>query len=592
MDTSDRTPRQNLRDLLPYLLRYKGLGALAAIAMAVSVLLQLPLPFLTMYMIDHLIDPKKLHLLGMISMALVGILILRTLSSLLEKYLLTKFRLQVVYDLKQRLYEHLLRMSLDFCHKRQTGYLITRVSGDVEGVQGLFADTFLMVVRNVLTFAVGAVMVFWLNPKLGTMAMLLLPFYLVSLLAFNKRVRAYADESREAYANVFRFLQEHISGIAVIKAFVAEGRDTLDMLKTLKFALNKEYIWVMLGHVAMLAAGIISSLGPILLLWIGIVEIVNGRLTIGGLIACNSFLVYLFSPLSSISSINVTIQNSLACANRVFTFLDQPTEGYAPETERGSKKAGISEGAVEFDRVRFSYDPLKGDVLHDVCFVAPAGAVTAIVGRSGSGKSSLVSLLFRFYRHDAGRIMIDDQEIQGFDLEYLRKNIGLVTQETFLFGYSIMDNIRLGRLDATDEEVMEAAAAAYAHEFIVELPEQYRTLIGERGALISGGERQRIALARVFLKNPRIIVLDEATSSLDSQSERYVKMAMERLYGHRTIITISHRLSTIIDAGTIVLIDKGRVIGIGDHASLYRKTPLYQELYDEQHTEANTRAVP
>lgn len=571
------------------MVRYKRRAILATAAMLVVIIMQLPLPLLTMYIIDKLISPDKVSLLGIICLGLLLILIVRTLASLMEIYLLTAFRLRVVYDLKRYLYEHLLKLSLDYCHKKQTGYLISRVSGDIEGVQGLFADTFLSIVRNLLTFIVGLVMVYWLNVKLAVVATLLLPLYLLALFSFNKRLRRLVAENREAYANVFKYLQEHISGIAVIKAFVADRHDTIGMLKVLKNAIQKEFKSSMSGTVAALTSGFIGSLGPILLLWLGIIEIIHGKLTLGGLIAFNSFLVYLFNPLNSISNLNITVQNSLACAERAFEFIDLKPEIEIRQSNLVDRKAIITQGEVEFQNVSFAYSPGAGDVLSNVSFLVPAGKITAIVGRSGMGKSSIVNLLFRFYENQSGRITVDGRDFREYDLSYLRRSIGLVTQETFLFGYSIMENIKLGNLRATDDEVIEASKAAFAHDFIMNLPEQYQTRIGERGALISGGERQRIALARVFLKDPKILVLDEATSSLDSQSERYVKQAMEKLFINRSAIVISHRLSTIINADNIVLIDSGRVVDIGVHTTLYSNNNLYRRLYDEQFTEAGQK---
>ncbi len=590
MEPVKETSWRTVQRLLPYLLRYKRRVALAGLGTAFGILLQLPLPLLTMYIIDHLISREMLHLVTWISLGLIGILLVRSGASLIERYYLNTFRLRVVYDLKRETYEHLLRLPLDYCYKKQTGYLISRISGDIEGVQGLFAETFLQIVRSVLTFLVGAVAIFWLNSKLALITTVLLPFYAFSLLSFNKRIRDLVEENREAYAHLFKYLQEHISGIAVLKAFVAERHDTLGMLNLLKEAIRKEFKSGMLGTLAMLASGLISSLGPIILLWLGIIEIVNGRLTLGGLVAFNSFLMYLFSPLSSISGINVTVQNSLACARRVFEFFDQQPEFAASRHIDIRPGARMSGGEIEFRQVRFAYPSTAVDVLRDISFVAPAGRVTAIVGRSGVGKSSIVNLLMRFYESPRGTILVDGQDIRQFDPAYYRRNIGLVTQEPFLFGYSIMENIKLGDPRAGDEAAIAAAKAAYAHDFILALPEQYQTRVGERGALISGGQRQRITIARVFLKNPRIVVLDEATSSLDSQSEQYVREAMERLLVGRTVVVISHRLSTIMNADKIIVLDEGKIADVGDHATLYATSDLYRGLYNEQNAD-RTSAV-
>jgi len=590
MEPDKETSWRTVRRLLPYLLRYKRRVALAGLGTGFGIMLQLPLPLLTMYIIDHLISRQTLHLVTWISLGLIGILLVRSGASLIERYYLNTFRLRVVYDIKRETYEHLLRLPLDYCYKKQTGYLISRISGDIEGIQGLFAETFLQILRSVLTFLVGAVAIFWLNSKLALITTVLLPFYAISLLSFNKRIRDLVEENREAYAHLFKYLQEHISGIAVLKAFVAERHDTLGMLSLLKEAIRKEFKSGMLGTLAMLASGLISSLGPIILLWLGIIEIVNGRLTLGGLVAFNSFLMYLFSPLSSISGINVTVQNSLACARRVFEFFDQQPEFAASRHIAVSSGARMTGGEIEFRQVRFAYPNTAVDVLRDISFIAPAGRVTAIVGRSGVGKSSIVNLLMRFYESPRGTILVDGQDIRQYDPVYYRRSIGLVTQEPFLFGYSIMENIKLGDPRADDEAAIAAAKAAYAHDFILALPEQYQTRVGERGALISGGQRQRITIARVFLKNPRIVVLDEATSSLDSQSEQYVREAMERLLVGRTVVVISHRLSTIMNAHKIIVLDEGMIADVGDHATLYATSDLYRGLYNEQNAD-RTSAV-
>ncbi len=579
-----------IKRILPYLTKYKKRAILAGIAMSFAIALQLPLPLLTMYIIDKLIDPEKTNILMVVCLGLLAILIIRNLSSIFERYMLTKFRLRVMFDLKQEMYDRLTKLPLDYFHKMQTGYILARISNDVEGVQGLFADTLLSVLRNIMTFIVGIAMVYWLNAKLALIATILLPLYLTSLLLFNSRIRDLQEQGREAQANTYKYLQEHISGIAVVKAFVSEKHDLIGMLGKLKIALRKEFKSNMVGMVAAHLSSFISSFGPIVLLWVGILEIINGRLTLGGLIAFNSFLVYLFSPISSISNINISVQNSVACAKRIFDFTDQLPETRISPTSK-HKHTGFNDGEVVFNNICFSYGPQSGQVIQNISFKAKERSVTAVVGQSGAGKSSLVNLLFRFYDYQGGNITIDGNEISEYDLYYLRRNIGLVTQDTFLFGNSIMENIRLGNLRASDDEVIESAKAAFAHEFIMNLPEQYDTRIGERGALISGGERQRIALARVFLKDPKILILDEATSSLDSQSEKIVKLAMEKLYTDRTVIIISHRLSTIINSKNIVFIDGGVVVDSGTHHQLYERCMQYRQLYDEQFTGRHSELV-
>ena len=577
-----------MRRVKPFLLKYKGRAALAGGAMAIGILLQLPLPFVTKYIIDSLIRPERTRELGILCLALVGVLLVRSLMSLTETYWLSRYRLRVVFDLKRLLYEGLLQKSLNYAHRKQTGYLISRISGDVEGVQALFAETILQVLRNGLTFLVGGVVIYYLNVKLALIATCLLPLYTYSLFAFNRRVRQLVQENREAYADVHRYLQEHISGLQLIKTFVVEQHDTLRMLRILGQALRAEFKAGMTGAVASLSAGIISSIGPILLLWLGILEILAGRLTLGGLIAFNSFLVYLFSPLSNISSINVAVQNSIVCAQRVFAFLDEADErailGIGGSESRAAR---IEDGNIHFQNVTFQYPNASEPALDDVSFYAPAGQVTALVGFSGAGKTSVANLLFRFYDHQSGTITVDGVDIRILDLPSLRRQIGLVTQEAFLFGYSIAENIKLGNPQASDADMQRAAEAAYAADFISRLPEGYATRIGERGATISGGERQRIALARVFLKNPRLVILDEATSSLDNMSEQYVRRAIDRLFEGRTVIVITHRLQSVNNANQIVVLNHGRVEAAGTHADLLCDSEVYRQLCLQQSNPTN-----
>jgi len=547
--------------------------------MALSVGLQLPMPLLTMYIIDHLLTPQKVHLINLICLGLLLILLVRAVTAFFQRYFLSTFRLRVVFDIKKQIYEHIQKLSLSFFHKKQTGYLISRISGDVEGLQGLFAETVLSLIRDVLTLLVGIIAMFWINWKLALISLGILPFFLLSLTIFNKKIRELSKQDREAYANVSKNLQESLSGIAVVKAFVAEKYDLIKMLKTLKQAIRLDFRSDIWGTGASISATVISSMGPLILIWLGCLEIVRGHLTLGGLIAFNSFLAYLFGPIERLSNLNITVQSSLASAERVFEILDIEPE--RKETTKTGQVSRFKEGKVSFENVTFSYNG-NAPVLHNITFEALPNTVTALVGRSGAGKSSLVNLIPRFYEPQQGNIRINGIDIKNIPLKDLRKHIGLVTQETFLFSFSIKENIRLGNQKAKQEDIVEAAKRAYAHNFITQLPEGYETKIGERGAFLSGGERQRIAIARVILKNPKIIILDEATSSLDSESEKYVQQALEELFKDRTTFVVAHRLSTILKADKILVINEGKIVELGKHEELYSKGQVYRKLYDEQ----------
>ncbi|MBD3218913.1 MAG: ATP-binding cassette domain-containing protein [candidate division Zixibacteria bacterium] len=579
------TTLQVIKRLQPYLKKHKKRAILAALASLVAVILQLPLPLLTMYLIDELVQSRDVQLLSMICGGLIVVLLLRMVASWWERNNLLAFRVRVVGDLKVDVYRRLINLPLDFIRRQQTGYLVSRAMGDVDAVQGLFADTLLTVLRNLLTFMAGLVMIFYLNVTLALIGLALLPLYAWTLFGFNKRLQTLTARSQEARAQSSRYVQEHLSGLAVIKSFVAEGRDIIGMFHILKNSLRSEFRANLWGNSVALLGGFVSALGPVLVLWIGITEIIDGRLTLGGLIAFNSFLGYLFGPLQAFSNVNITVQNAVASARRVFELLDQPVEDGFVEKGTAVQTPRFENGYVVFDNVSFAYPGKSNPALNNVSFNAPPGKITAIVGHSGAGKSTLVNLLFRFNEYSEGDILIDDRSIRDYNRNYLRSQIGLITQETFLFGMSVMDNIRLGKPHAGEDEIVAAAGKAYAHNFIENLPEGYYTRIGERGAMISGGEAQRIALARTILKSPSILVLDEAMSALDIEAENKVMNAIEESFGESAIIMISHRLLSVRDADQIICLDNGRVAGIDSHEQLYHNCPVYRNLYDEQYTE-------
>ncbi len=543
--------------------------------MLLSVGLQLPMPFLTKYLIDKVIVLKSFKILNIIGFILVGVLLVRTGSVFIERFLLTTFRGRVLFDIRLKLFEHIQKLSLSFFHKKDTGYLMSRVSGDVNAVQGLLADTLVSFGQNTLTFIAGIACTIYIHPKLACICFAILPLYLISLHVFNKRIRGMSHDVRERYALVQKDLQELLSAIFIIKAFTGEKRSSLRLLRSVKDAIRKEVRLDITATLASISSVIISSAGPIVLIWYGCGEIIRGSLTIGGLIAFSSFIRYLFGPARSLFNLNIGIQRSLAACERVFKIMD-----IAPERE-GKKDIKVKEGKVVFENASFSYDG-KERVLENISFEANPGEICAIVGRSGVGKTTLVSLIPRFYEPEEGKILIDGEDIKDASLKKLRKNIGIVAQETFLFSDTIKENIRFGNPDANDREIKEAAKLAFCDEFIENFPDGYEMKVSERGVNLSGGERQRISIARAILKNPKILILDEATSNLDAESERLIYKALKPLMKERTTFIIAHRLSTIRNADKLIVLDNHKIVGEGKHFDLYKESPVYRQLYDEQ----------
>lgn len=571
----------SIRRFLKFLKPYWKKGLIAFFFMLLSVSLQLPMPFLTRYLIDKVIVLKNFQLLNIIGFILIGVLLVRVVSVLLQNFLLTTFRGRVLFDIRIQMFEHIQKVAISFFHRHGTGYLMSRISSDVDQVHGLLAETLVSAGQNILTFIAGVACTLYIHPKLALICFCILPFYLLSLIIFNRRLRKMSYEVQEQYALVQKDLQELLSAVAVIKVFTGEKRVTIRMLRRVKNAIRKHVRRDIFSTVAVISSVVISAMGPIILIWYGCVEIMRGNFTIGSLIAFNSFVGYLFGPTQILFSLNLGVQRSLAAVERIFEMLDLKTE------RDGKKEIEIKEARVVFNNVSFAYHG-KEEVLKNISFEVNPNEVCAIVGRSGVGKTTLVSLIPRFYELNSGSIMIDGVDIKEVKLKSLRQNIGVCSQETFLFSDTIEENIKFGNPSAGDEEIEEAARLAYADGFIKNLPNGYKTKVGERGVNLSGGERQRIAIARAIIKNPKILILDEATSQLDSKSERFIQRALKNLFKNRTTIIIAHRLSTIRAAHKILVLDSGKIVGEGKHNELYGTCFAYKSLYDEQFTKGET----
>lgn len=560
---------------LEFLKPYWKKGAVAFFFMLLAVSLQLPMPFLTKYLIDNVIGLKSFKILNVIGLVLAGILVVRALSSFIESFCLIVFKSRVLFDVRIKLFEHVQKLSLSFFHKKETGYLMSRVSGDVDAVEGLLAGPLLLFGQSVMTFIAGVGCTLYIHRKLALICFGILSLYLFSLQVFNRRIRNMSYELREKYAKVNKDLQELLSAASLVKAFTGEKRVTIKQVQSLKNAVRKEVKLEIFATVASISSVVISGTGPIVLIWYGCAEIMRGNLSIGGLIAFNSFVGYLFGPAKNLFDLNIIVQRSLAACKRVFEILDVDTE------REGRNNIRVRDGKVSFENVSFGYEG-KDAVFENLSFTANPNEIVAVVGKSGAGKTTLLSLIPRFYELKSGRITIDGEDIKDAKLKNLRKQIGIVAQDTFLFSDTITENIRFGNPDAKEEDVRKAARLANCEEFIKEMPDGYDSKIGERGVTLSGGQRQRISIARAVLRDPKILILDEATSSLDSESERIIQEALAPLMKGRTTFIIAHRLSTVRNADKIIVLQDRRIAGIGKHIELYEKCNAYRQLYDEQ----------
>lgn len=565
---------KNLKRFFPFLLPHTKTALLAGIFMLISVLLQLPLPLVTRHIIDNILPNKNIVILNWIIIGLIGFMLIKGVSELLNGYFLTLFRERVLFDIQLKLFQHIQGLSLSFFKNSKTGYLMSRISNDVSNLRGLLAGTLLSFLKNSMTFIVGATVIFIFHWKLALISLFVLPFFIYSIRLFSGKIRKISGEFQENFALVWDVLQETLSAIFVVKSFQLEKYEADKLVKRLKERIKTTIDLNLITSLSSYATAFIGGIGPLIVLWYGGREVISGHLTLGTLIAFNVFLGYLFGPVQSLISLNTDVQQSLASLERVFELF-----GIVPDIKEPKipKIFDIVEGKIVFENISFSYESLY-PVLKQISLKADPGETIALVGKSGAGKTSLVNLIPRFYDLQQGNIFIDGINIKEVRIQDLRRTIGIVPQETFLFAGTIKENIKYGRLIATDEEIVEAAKLANADEFIRKLPQGYDTEVGERGVKLSGGQRQRIAIARAILRDPKILILDEATSDLDSESERLIRDALSKLLKNRTTFIIAHRFSTVLNADKIVVLDNGEKIAEGKHYELYKESKYYKEL--------------
>ena len=486
---------------------------------------------------------------------------------------------RVVYDVRRRVFRHLQRLSLRYFDANPHGRIMARVLYDVEAIQGVMSQNLVDLVTNFVTVVVIMFLLFFFNWRLAFFAVGIMPLYVIIFMAFKNKIRRAASEARDQYAEVYSTLSESVSGVKIVKSFARESSEvrkfTTECRQSIQLNMNTGRWRTLLG----IAANSVTVLANVAVLFFGGREVLlENRMTMGELIAFRTYLTMLYAPILALVTINDTINTAMTAVERIFETLDTVPD----VTERSdAKRIGRVEGRVEFEKIGFSYE--AGDqVLTDINFIAEPGTATALVGPSGSGKTTAVHLIPRFYDPTEGRILLDGMDLRDISLRSLRNNIGMVLQESFLFMGTLRENIKYGRPDASDDDVIQAAIAANCHDFIMEFPDGYETLVGERGTRLSGGQRQRIAIARALLRNPRILILDEATSALDSESEALIQEALDKLMKNRTSFSIAHRLSTVMNANTILVLEQGRIVEQGTHAELANAGGLYAKLCEVQ----------
>ncbi len=570
---------RSLFRVIGYIKPYWPLAALTLGAAILATLAELVPPWLVKLVIDDVIKAGHLPLLKWLIGGLILAYLTRNLINSVRIRFNNTLEQRVIYDMRNQVYRALQRQSISYYENRATGEIMSRVVNDVNNLERIFIDGVEALVMAFLTLIGILSVLLVLNWKLALIALIPIPLLAIGATIFTTRVHTLYRLIRQQAAQLNALLQDSISGIRETMTFNQEAyeveRFNRKSAEYCRGNLRVARAWSVYSPGMILTA----STGALLILWFGTQDVLAGRMTVGSLVAFLSYLSLFYNPINQIHGINHMLQHALAAGERVFEIIDaEPEVSDRPHAIHPKKKA---QGYVAFDQVSFHYRP-GSPVLRQVSFIALPGEKIALVGPSGSGKSTIIKLLMRFYDVDTGRITIDGHDIRNLKLSYLRDQIGMVAQEPFLFNGTVRENLMYGRLTATEEEMIQAAKAARVHDFIMDLPEGYSTWIGERGVKLSVGQKQRVAIARALLKEPPIIVFDEATSNIDTETEARIQEALAVLSQQRTTFIIAHRLSTLKHVDRILVVANGQIVEQGSHEGLLAQGGIYTTLYEAQ----------
>lgn len=601
--------------VLGYARPYRRQLVYVLMTIVVITILSLAPPLLMRTLIDDAIPAEDLGLVTWLGVAMVAVPLINGVVGVYQRRATAQMGEGIIYDLRRELFDHLQSMSLGFFTNTKTGELMSRLNSDVVGAQQAVSSTFVTLVSNVFAVAATLLIMVRLEWRLTLLAVSILPLFIIASRQVGKRLRVVRRTQMEANADMTGMMQEtlSVSGALLVKLF---GRATFESGQFSTRAgkvRNLGITQAVIGRWFFMALGLVSALGTAVTFWLGAVMVINDTITIGTIVALSAYLAGLYGPLAALANARVEFTTSLVSFERVFEVLDLPVDVPAPSDP---VKLGEVEGRVSFDGVWFSYDttrdsglesvrrfgwgdsgvadeastrPSSGWVLEDVNFTIEPGRTVALVGPSGAGKTTITYLVPRLYDASRGVVSIDGVDVRDLAPDSIARAVGVVTQDTYLFHDTIEANLQYADPTATTDQILAAAEAANILEFIQKLPEGLKTRVGERGYRLSGGEKQRIAIARVILKNPSILILDEATSHLDARSEALVQDALEGIMTDRTSLVIAHRLSTVLNADTIVVIDSGRVVEIGHHDDLVTSGGLYSHLFETQFRAATVR---
>jgi len=581
-------PKGTLRKLFSYLKPHWPYVLAIGIAMAASDALNLAQPWIIGFLLfGNVIALRNIAFLPTVIALLGGAFFTKQILDFVDQYLTEILASKTVHGLRTQVYQHIQHLPVQFLDHSRSGELISRVMSDTNEIESVLTSDLSSLGADFGMVAGASVLLFYASPRI---ALTVVPFIIGMVIVvnlFKRRIKRASRRIREAVGDLSARAYEVLSNLRIVKSFTMEEEETKDF-RNKSLAIVKSNIGLAkLSSVYGSAVDAVTTLALLTLIVVAVPDVLNGALTLGALVAFLGLLDKMFSPLISLSKSNFKFQKATAAGDRIFEItetkpevLDVPGAFAPPEIL----------GRIEFDGVSFKYERNQ-TVLDNFSLTINPGETIAIVGPSGAGKSTIVHLLLRFYEPDSGAIRIDGYPINMLKLSYLRKNIGLVVQDPILFSGSVRDNIAYGKPGASHEEIIQAAKAANAHEFILALPNGYATEIGERGVTLSVGERQRVSIARALIKDPKILIMDEATSNVDSKSEALIQEAIGRMTGERTTIVIGHRLSTVMDADRIVVLEEGGIAEIGTHRGLLQRQGAYTQLYQNQ-LQAQTQVIP
>ncbi|MFY0744162.1 ABC transporter ATP-binding protein [Solibacillus silvestris] len=565
---------------------YKMLLFLTIVIGILKFAIPLFLPWLLQIIIDDILlkdgmttEEKTKQLFTWIGIALVLFFVIRPPIEYYRQYFAQNLSNNILFDIRKELYGHLQKLSLKYYANTRAGEVISRVINDVEQTKNFVMTGLMNLWLDLATILIVIAVMFAMDAKLTLVSLIALPFYAFSVKYFFGRLRSLTKERSQALAGVQSYLHERVAGMSIIKSFTLEKHEQKIFDETNGEFLNKALDHSRWNAKSFAVVNTITDMAPLIVIGYAGYQFLQGDLSIGVLVAFYAYIERLYGPLRRLVSSSTTLTQSIASMDRMFELMD---EKYEVQNKPDAMVLPAAKGKLQFDRVTFKYDKDGNTILNEVDFTIEPGQTVAFVGMSGGGKSTIVSLIPRFYDVTEGAVKIDDQNVKDVTIESLRSQIGIVLQDNILFSDSVKQNILMGNPHATDEEIVAAAKAANAHDFIMGLPEGYDTKVGERGVKLSGGQKQRVAIARVFLKNPPILVLDEATSALDLESEALIQDSLDRLAHERTTIIIAHRLSTITHADNIFVIDHGEVVESGTHQRLMEQQGAYYNLFQVQ----------